>query len=168
MIADVGRDVDPDHRRRPGLGKSGSPVALAASNIEHPLAAHEFLREPITADVLPENSGMGLLGHHALREMAGVLIVTHTFPLGGWKRVAPIIAKETSRRKHGSGGMRGLAGTIGSEARRWSCDMDRAAIAPSGAGFAKLCPCLRCGAIGCVQSWPARCRLDPRRTARGR
>jgi hypothetical protein len=77
VCADLGRDVDSDRARRAGPGESRSPVALTTGNVEHALAAYEVLRETVTGDVLPEDPGMRLLGHHAFRVVDGTAIVTH-------------------------------------------------------------------------------------------
>ena len=88
VVADLGREVDPDRARRPSPGESRSPVTLTAGDIEHALAAHEVLRETVTGDVLPEDPGMRLLGHHAFRVVEGTAIVTHA---DGSRRTRPTI-----------------------------------------------------------------------------
>jgi hypothetical protein len=80
--ADVGGNVDADHRLCPRPGESSRAVALAASNVEYSLAADEFLGEAITRDVFPENPGVGLGGHHSLCVVDGTLRVTHS----NWSR----------------------------------------------------------------------------------
>ena len=88
VVADLGREVDSDRARRPGPGEGRGPVALTAGDIQHALAAHEVLGETVTGDVLPEDPGVRLLGHHAFRVMEDTAIVTHA---DGSCRIRPTI-----------------------------------------------------------------------------